>query len=111
MIIIDDIFDLEDAVIRSSRRLPRLPTQLDFPLDSLKSVVVAETNEQDTLRGVKHVYKSQGLPCSSSTQRTWYPPSRGYRTLLGTEIGRLVAAFVLCAWGQGTKIESLLYGF
>jgi hypothetical protein len=45
MIIIDDIFDLEDAVIRSSRSLPRLPTQLDFPLDSLKSVVVAETNE------------------------------------------------------------------
>jgi hypothetical protein len=49
-----------------------------FPLDSLKSVVVAETNEQDTLRGVKHVYKSQGLPCPSSTQHTWYPSSRKY---------------------------------
>ena len=47
--------------------------------------------------------KSEGLPYPFSEQGIWDPRLREFDALLGTKMGKTVAAFILCAWGQGVK--------
>jgi hypothetical protein len=103
MIIIDDMFRSSRSSDPFISEFTQAAYQLAFPLSSLKSIVAAEINQKDTLRAVKQVYKSEKLSYPSSTQYTWHPSSPEYRILLGSGIGRVVAALVLGAWGQHTK--------
>ncbi|CAG8885958.1 unnamed protein product [Penicillium egyptiacum] len=77
--------------------------EMDFPLNTLRYVFVTDISETDTVQCIRDkVYRSEGLPYPSNDQVVW-TPSREYDTLLGTTMGKIVAAFILCAWGQGRK--------
>ncbi|KAJ5769919.1 uncharacterized protein N7511_001970 [Penicillium nucicola] len=103
MIIVDEMFRSTRSEDPFMSELTKAAYQRAFSLDTLKSVVVAEINQRDTLQAVNHVYKSQRLSNPSDVQHTWYPSSPEYQILLGTGVGRVVAAFVLCAYGQRAK--------
>lgn len=77
--------------------------EMDFPLESLRYVFVTNIFETDTVECIRdEVYKSEGLPYPSSEQKIW-TSSHEFDALLGTTMGKIVAAFVLCAWGQDRK--------
>lgn len=77
--------------------------EMDIPLNSLRYVFVTDISETDTVRCVRdEVYSSEGLPYPSNEQVTWGPSSE-FDALLGTTMGRVVAALIMCAWGQGKK--------
>ncbi|KAJ5185789.1 hypothetical protein N7491_006340 [Penicillium cf. griseofulvum] len=58
--------------------------KMDFPLRSLRYVFVTDIYDIDT------IHRDLGI---------WTPPEREYDALLGTKIGTIIAAFLLCAWG------------
>ncbi|CAI7647676.1 unnamed protein product [Penicillium discolor] len=64
--------------------------EMDFPLESLQYVFVTDISETDTVQCIH----DEGI---------WDPRSREFDALLGTRMGKTVAAFILCAWGQGIK--------
>ncbi|CDM30178.1 unnamed protein product [Penicillium roqueforti FM164] len=97
--------------IRRSRRstaphiseLTKAAYEMDFSLNSLEYVFVTSIFETDTVQCVRdEVYRTEGIEYPSSEHRIW-TPSCEFDALLGTAIGKTVAAFVLCAWGQGRK--------
>lgn len=78
--------------------------EMDFPLESLKYVFVTDISETDTVQCIRNeLCKSEGLPYPFSEQGIWDPRLREFDALLGTKMGKTVAAFILCAWGQGVK--------
>ncbi|CAG8090554.1 unnamed protein product [Penicillium salamii] len=112
MVIVDDIFRSKRSDDPYISEFTKAVYQLEFPLNSLKSVVVANINEKDTVHCARHkVYKSQGLQYPSRTQHIWNSSSHEFQALLGTGIGKVVGAFVLCAWGQGRKRISRIVTF
>ncbi|KAJ5383237.1 hypothetical protein N7517_001148 [Penicillium concentricum] len=77
--------------------------EMEFPLETLRYVFVTDISETDTVQLVRdELYRSQGLQYPNNNLETWTPGPE-YDALLGTPIGKTVAAFVLCAWGQGIK--------
>ncbi|KAJ6140899.1 hypothetical protein N7497_011792 [Penicillium chrysogenum] len=77
--------------------------EMYFPLSSLRYIFVTDISETDTVRCIRdEVYGSEGLPYPSDEQVVWGPSSE-FHALLGTTMGRIVAAFILSAWGQGRK--------
>jgi hypothetical protein len=77
--------------------------EMEFPLSSLRYVFVTDISETDTVRCIRdEVYSSEGLPYPSNEQAVWGPSSE-FDALLGSTIGRIVGAFILCGWGQGKK--------
>ncbi|KAJ5669312.1 hypothetical protein N7462_010382 [Penicillium macrosclerotiorum] len=97
-----------------------LPTVL-FPMDPPVSIVAqALYQELFVLWGLQHlvfdirrtatetlkcveqqIYK--GLPFPSEQRLLWRYPSPEYIALMGTPVGKIVASFVLGAYGQGVK--------
>ncbi|KXG47095.1 uncharacterized protein PGRI_038410 [Penicillium griseofulvum] len=104
VIFIDDIFRSKRSDDPYMSEFTKAAYEMDFPLDSLKNVFVINVNEKNTLSCVRQVYKArEGLRYPSSTEQTWEPSSPEFCALLGVGIGKVVAAFVLCAWGQERK--------
>ncbi|CAG7964592.1 unnamed protein product [Penicillium nalgiovense] len=103
VIFIDDVFSSKRSDDPYISEFTKAAYKMDFPLDSLRNVFVPNVNEVNTLSCLRKVYKSQGLHYPSSTEQTWEPSLSEFNALLGTGIGKIVAAFVLCAWGQGRK--------
>ncbi|KAJ5514351.1 hypothetical protein N7463_003903 [Penicillium fimorum] len=104
VIIIDDIFRSKRSEDPYISEFTMAVYKMDFPLDSLKKVFVPNVNERNTLSCVKEVYKTrERIRYPSSAEQTWEPSSSEFHALLGIGIGKLIAAFVLCAWGQGKK--------
>ncbi|KAJ5834796.1 hypothetical protein N7447_000822 [Penicillium robsamsonii] len=104
VIIIDDIFRSKRSEDPYISEFTMAAYKMDFPLDSLKKVFVPNVNEKNTLLCVREVYKTrEGIRYPSSAEQTWEPSSSEFHALLGIGIGKLIAAFVLCAWGQGRK--------
>lgn len=104
VIFIDDIFRSKRSDDPYISEFTKAAYKLDFPLDSLQNVFVPNVNKMNTLSCIKKVYKSrEGLRYPSSIQQIWEPSSSEFSALLGTGIGKVVAALVLCAWGQGRK--------
>ncbi|CAP94544.1 hypothetical protein E8E15_002184 [Penicillium rubens] len=103
VIFIDDVFRSKRSDDPYISEFTKAAYQMDFPLDSLRNVIVPNVDEVNTLSCLRKVYKSQGLHYPSSTEQTWEPSLPEFNALLGTGIGKIVAAFVLCAWGQGRK--------
>ncbi|KAJ5384788.1 hypothetical protein N7517_002699 [Penicillium concentricum] len=104
VIFIDDIFRSKRSEDPYISEFTKVAYEMDFPLDSLKSVFVSNVNEKNTPSCVREVYKArEGVRYPSSAEQTWKPSSSEFHALLGIGIGKLIAAFVLCAWGQGRK--------
>ncbi|KAJ5694612.1 hypothetical protein N7536_005024 [Penicillium majusculum] len=104
VIIIDNIFRSKRSDDPYISEFTKAAYTFDFPLDSLRNVFVPNVNETNTLSCIKKVYKlREGLRYPSSTHQIWEPSSSEFSALLGTGIGKVVAAFILCAWGQGRK--------
>ncbi|KAJ5944407.1 hypothetical protein N7516_004575 [Penicillium verrucosum] len=76
-----------------------------FPLETLKYVIVTDIRQKHTKPFIQdHIYKSrEGLEFPPKEPQTWEAPSPEFSGILGTPIGKVVAAFVLCAYGQGVK--------
>ncbi|KAJ5960123.1 uncharacterized protein N7479_007273 [Penicillium vulpinum] len=87
--------------------------ELDFPLESLKYVFVNTIIQKETIPFIwDHIYKSrEGLERPPKEPQTWESPSPEFCGLLGTPIGKVVAALVLCAYGQGVKRISRIVTF
>ncbi|CAG7943373.1 unnamed protein product [Penicillium olsonii] len=111
MILLDDIFRSKRSEDPYISEFTKAAYQLEFPLDSLKSVVVINVNEKDTVECIRRMYKSQGIRYPWSTQHTWRSWTPEGQALLGTGIGKVLGAFVLCAWGQGRKRISNIVTF
>jgi hypothetical protein len=104
VIFIDDIFRSKRSDDPYMSEFTKAAYEMDFPLDSLKNVFVTNVNEKDTLLCVREVYRTRKeLRYPSSTEQTWEPSSPEFHALLGVGIGKVIAAFVLCAWGQERK--------
>ena len=112
VIFIDDIFRSKRSDDPYISEFTKAAYKLDFPLDNLRNVFVPNVNEVNTISCIRNGYKSgEGLRYPSSTQQTWEPSSSEFRALLGTGMGQIIAAFVLCAWGQGRKRISRIFTF
>ncbi|CAG8933504.1 unnamed protein product [Penicillium salamii] len=112
MVIVDDIFRSKRSDDPYISEFTKAVYQLEFHLNSLRSVVVANINEEDTVHCARHkVYKPHGLQYPSHTPVIWKRNSPDFQALLGTGIGKVVGAFVLCAWGQGRKRVSRISTF
>ncbi|KGO71936.1 hypothetical protein PITC_026560 [Penicillium italicum] len=76
-----------------------------FPLESLKYVIVTSIVQQETRRFIRdQIYKSsERLEFPPKEPQIWESPSPEFCGILGTPIGKVVAAFVLGAYGQGVK--------
>lgn len=76
-----------------------------LPLESLKYVFVTTVIQKETVPFIRdHIYKSrEGLRFPPKEPQTWESPSPEFCGILGTPIGKVVATFVLCAYGQGVK--------
>ncbi|KAJ5467539.1 hypothetical protein N7475_005291 [Penicillium sp. IBT 31633x] len=104
VVFIDDIFRSTRSEDPYISEYTKAIYKMNYPLDSLRHVVVPNVNEANTISCVREVYKSrEGLCYPSNAEQTWEPCSPEYRALLGTAIGKVVGAFVLCSWGQGRK--------
>ncbi|CAG8878607.1 unnamed protein product [Penicillium nalgiovense] len=55
------------------------------------------------LESLKGYLRVPGLGFPPKEPQTWVSPSPEFCGILGTPIGKVVAAFVLCAYGQGVK--------
>ncbi|KAJ5774115.1 hypothetical protein N7457_009011 [Penicillium paradoxum] len=112
VLFMDDIFRSTRSEDPHISEFTKAAYELDFPLNSLMHVIVPNVNETDTLSCVKRVYKShEVIRYPWSEEQTWEPCSSGYKALLGTGIGKIVGAFVLCSWGQGRKRISRIVTF
>ncbi|CAI7581532.1 unnamed protein product [Penicillium glandicola] len=75
-----------------------------FPLESLKYVFVTTVVQPETVPFIRdRIYKSRELRFPPKEPQTWESPSPEFCGILGTPIGKVVAAFVLCAYGQGVR--------
>ncbi|KAJ5615881.1 hypothetical protein N7537_000995 [Penicillium hordei] len=76
-----------------------------FPLETLQYVIVTDIRRKHTNPFLRdHIYKSQSvLEFLPREPQTWESPSPETCGTLGTPIGKVVTAFVLCAYGQGVK--------
>ncbi|CAG8888422.1 unnamed protein product [Penicillium egyptiacum] len=76
-----------------------------FPLESLRCVIVSTVIQKETRPFIRdHIYKPrEGLEYPPKEPQTWVSPSPEFCGILGTPIGKVVAAFILCAYGQGVK--------
>ncbi|CAG8359754.1 unnamed protein product [Penicillium salamii] len=85
MVIVDDIFRSKRNDDSYISEFTKAVYQLEFPLNTLKSVVVANINEKDTVHCARHqVYKSLRLQYPSQTQHIWNSSSHEFQALLGT---------------------------
>ena len=90
--------------------LTKAAYERDFRLDTLRYVYVTDIGNEDTRAYIeKWVYK----PGSNIGDhgRSYPPESETFRGLLGTEIGNIVAFFILGAYGRGVKRISLIHVF
>ncbi|KAJ6085034.1 hypothetical protein N7499_004663 [Penicillium canescens] len=102
-----------DNVYRShnNARLPHMSDitkvayEMDFSLNSLKHVFVNGIMNEDTVPCVRYeVYRSiVPYEYPSRDPRIWDLGTAEFDALLGTGIGKMVASFVLCAFGQGRR--------
>ncbi|KAJ5494604.1 hypothetical protein N7463_010691 [Penicillium fimorum] len=77
--------------------------EMDFPLETLRYIFVTDISETGTVQCIRdELYKSERLQYPNNDVDIW-TVGREYDTLLGTKIGKTIAVFVLCAWGQGRK--------
>lgn len=74
-----------------------------FPLESLMHVFVTCVVNEHTVDCVKRICLVNGLDYPPTGKRTWEGSSSEFSALLGTKIGKSVARFILCAYGQGVK--------
>ncbi|KAK4863658.1 hypothetical protein LT330_002436 [Penicillium expansum] len=76
-----------------------------FPLKSLKCVIVTRIIQRETRSFIQdHIYESrEGLGFRPKEPQTWESPSPEFCGILGTPIGKVVAAFVLGTYGQGIR--------
>ncbi|KAJ5359138.1 uncharacterized protein N7496_011551 [Penicillium cataractarum] len=78
----------------------------DFAQTSLKHVFVLDIKNPNTKSIVRKIYKegnSLGYPDPRLQGRVWEWGTPEYQALLGTEIGKVVAYFVLGAFGKGKR--------
>jgi hypothetical protein len=78
-----------------------------FTLTSLRHIFVLDIENSDT-RGLikKKIYtgaNSLSYPDPEQPGRVWERATPKYQALLGTEIGKVMACFVLGAFGQGNR--------
>jgi hypothetical protein len=85
--------------------------EMNFPLASLKYVVVTTIVERKTRPFLDHLYTSQGLSLPLKESQTWEASSAEFCGLLGTPIGKMVGAFVLGAYGQGVRRIARIVNF
>ncbi|KAJ6187453.1 hypothetical protein N7519_002361 [Penicillium mononematosum] len=104
VIFIDNIKRAQDPRNFYMSEFTKALYELHYPLESLKCVIVTTVVQEETRPFIREdIYESQGLGFPSKEPRTWESPSPEFCGILGTPIGKVVAAFVLCAYGQGVK--------
>jgi hypothetical protein len=102
-----------DNVYRSHNN-PRVPHMSDFtkaayemgfPLSSLKHIFVNGIINENTVPTVRYEVYRALVPYEypAKEPRIWHLGTAEFDALLGTGIGKMVASFVLCAFGQGRK--------
>ncbi|KAJ5306777.1 hypothetical protein N7508_005792 [Penicillium antarcticum] len=79
--------------------------EMDFPLSTLKHVFINGIINEDTVPCVRYeIYRSiTPYEYPSKEPLIWHLGTAEFDTLLGTGIGKMAAAFILCAYGRGKK--------
>lgn len=75
--------------------------ETSFPMDSLKHIFICDIVNQETCRIVNDhiIRRTRRLQANTSYEID----SDLFKVILGTELGRFVARFILGTWGQGVK--------
>jgi hypothetical protein len=100
----DEMFRKEDY---HPSEIMRAVYEKNFTLTSLRHIFVLDIENSDT-RGLikKKIYtgaNSLSYPDPEQPGRVWERGTPEYQALLGTEIGKVMACFVLGAFGQGNR--------
>ncbi|KAJ5766247.1 uncharacterized protein N7511_003863 [Penicillium nucicola] len=79
--------------------------EMDFPLSSLRHVFVNGIINEETVPCVRYeIYRAiRPYEYPSKEPLIWHLGTAEFDALLGTGIGKMVASFILCAFGQGRK--------
>ncbi|OQE46444.1 hypothetical protein PENCOP_c001G05714 [Penicillium coprophilum] len=105
VIFIDNIRRAQDPANFYMSEFAKAFYESHFPLESLKYVFVTTVIQEETVPFLRdHIYLSrEGLGFPPKEPQTWESPSPEFCGILGTPIGKVIAALVLCAYGQGVK--------
>ncbi|OGE57138.1 hypothetical protein PENARI_c002G08139 [Penicillium arizonense] len=78
-------------------------------LSDLRYVFLTDVQNEDTVECITTICHTHRLPYPSDDDHgtwptgVWMPPSPEFNALLGTRLGKVVAYFILGAYGQGVK--------
>ncbi|KAJ5834746.1 hypothetical protein N7447_000772 [Penicillium robsamsonii] len=105
VIFIDNIRRADDPTNFYMSEFAKAFYESHFPLESLKYVFITTIVQESTMPFLRdHIYLSrEGLEFPPKEPQTWESPSPEFCGILGTPIGKVVAALVLCTYGQGVK--------
>lgn len=89
--------------------LMKLAYEQDFPLCDLKYIFVETVINTDTSICYQDICQRHGINFLAAATSSWDWKSQEFKTLLGCGIGKAMASFILCAFGQGVKrIEHIM---
>ncbi|KAJ5185070.1 hypothetical protein N7491_007059 [Penicillium cf. griseofulvum] len=104
VIFMDNIRRSQDPMSFYMSEFAKAVYESHFPLESLKYVFVTTIIQKETLSFIRNcIYPREGLGFPPKEPQTWESPSPEFCGILGTPIGKVVAATVLCTYGQGVK--------
>ncbi|KAJ5272932.1 hypothetical protein N7478_008057 [Penicillium angulare] len=83
--------------------LMKLVYEQNFPLNGLKHIFAVSVKNTDTTDCYQKICQKHGIDFRAMGERTWNLGSSEFKALLGCGIGKAMASFVLCAFGQGVK--------
>ncbi|KAJ5774151.1 hypothetical protein N7457_009047 [Penicillium paradoxum] len=112
VIFIDNIMRVPDSTDPHISEYTQAFYEMNFPLESLKHVVVTTIVQSQTMDLVEQIYEAHPdnlFPAESP--QTWESPSPEFCAILGTPLGKVVGAFVLGAYGQGVKRIARIVSF
>ncbi|CAG8089761.1 unnamed protein product [Penicillium salamii] len=105
VIFIDNIFREPGARAPHISELTKVAYEIDLHLSSLRYVFVTNILNESTVWCIRHNVYESIVPYQypSREPRIWSLGSPEFDALLGTDIGKTVASFVLGSFGQGQK--------
>jgi hypothetical protein len=103
VIFMDNIRRSQDPTSFYMSEFAKAVYESHFPLESLKYVFVTTIIQEETVSFIRDCIYPRDRVGFPKEPQTWDSPSPEFCGILGTPIGKVVAATVLCTYGQGVK--------
>jgi hypothetical protein len=109
VIIIECIRREDDSTAPWISELTKAIYEKHSSLSDLRYVFLTDVQNEDTVECITTICDAHRLPYPSDDDQgkwptgVWVPPSPEFNALLGTRLGKVVAYFILGAYGRGVK--------